>query len=343
MPRKLPLIHPGEILLEEFMKPMGISQNKLARDIDVPPKRVNAIVNRKSGTTADTALRLSKYFGTTAQFGVNLRVVVAEPRTSDEEAQRYVNEVVSRETFGEQTIEREAEREAREVSSSCPWCGFRALLLGLFFFAMALFLFPISARADCRTIVTNLAMGMRYGPEERFELGVCFETGRGGVPQDYAEATKHYRAAAEGGIEDAHLALAIMLQDGRGMPRDCPAAQAVYRKFAERGDPRGMLLLGLSMYRGTIADKYIRPYVRPREGAQGMYGKPRPAEGKPCAPGTLIETHMWLNLALASYSFELNESVHREATSARSSISRLLTPEQLAEAQRRAREWKPKR
>jgi len=73
MPRKLPLIHPGEILLEEFMKPMGVSQNKLARDIDVPPKRVNTIVNGKGGITADTALRLSKYFGTTAQFWMNLQ------------------------------------------------------------------------------------------------------------------------------------------------------------------------------------------------------------------------------------------------------------------------------
>ena len=56
-------IHPGEILLEEFMKPMGISINQLARDIAVPPGRISAIVNGKRAITADTALRLGKYFG----------------------------------------------------------------------------------------------------------------------------------------------------------------------------------------------------------------------------------------------------------------------------------------
>ncbi|MBI4252106.1 MAG: HigA family addiction module antidote protein [Candidatus Tectomicrobia bacterium] len=60
MAKRLDPIHPGEVLLEEFMKPLGVSQNKLARDIDVPAKRVNAIVNRKNGVTADTALRLAK-------------------------------------------------------------------------------------------------------------------------------------------------------------------------------------------------------------------------------------------------------------------------------------------
>ncbi|MGD0282460.1 MAG: HigA family addiction module antitoxin [Dissulfurispiraceae bacterium] len=57
-------IHPGEILLEDFMKPMGISINNLARNIAVPPGRVSAIVNGKRAITADTALRLSRYFGT---------------------------------------------------------------------------------------------------------------------------------------------------------------------------------------------------------------------------------------------------------------------------------------
>ncbi len=56
-------IHPGEVLLEEFMRPMGISINRLARDIVVPPGRISAIVNGKRSITADTALRLGKYFG----------------------------------------------------------------------------------------------------------------------------------------------------------------------------------------------------------------------------------------------------------------------------------------
>jgi len=67
------LIHPGEILLEEFMKPLGISQNALARQLRVPPDRINAIVGKKRGITADTALRLAIAFNTTPEFWINLQ------------------------------------------------------------------------------------------------------------------------------------------------------------------------------------------------------------------------------------------------------------------------------
>jgi len=66
-------IHPGEILFEEFMKPMGISINRLARDIAVPPGRISAIVNGNRAITADTALRLSKYFGVSAELWLGLQ------------------------------------------------------------------------------------------------------------------------------------------------------------------------------------------------------------------------------------------------------------------------------
>lgn len=66
-------IHPGEILLEEFMKPMDISINRLARDIAVPPGRVSAIVNGKRAITADTALRLGKYFGVSPEVWMGLQ------------------------------------------------------------------------------------------------------------------------------------------------------------------------------------------------------------------------------------------------------------------------------
>jgi addiction module HigA family antidote len=72
-PKLLPPIPPGEILVEEFMKPLGISINALARDIHVPPNRISEIVNGKRGITADTALRLSKYFGTTAELWLGLQ------------------------------------------------------------------------------------------------------------------------------------------------------------------------------------------------------------------------------------------------------------------------------
>ena len=66
-------IHPGDILFEEFMKPMGISINRLARDIAVPPGRISAIVNGQRAITADTALRLGKYFGVSSDLWLGLQ------------------------------------------------------------------------------------------------------------------------------------------------------------------------------------------------------------------------------------------------------------------------------
>jgi len=71
--KKLPLIHPGEILLEEFLNPLGISQYRLAKSISVPARRINEIVHGKRGVTADTALRLAKFFGTSDRFWINLQ------------------------------------------------------------------------------------------------------------------------------------------------------------------------------------------------------------------------------------------------------------------------------
>ena len=70
---KLPPIHPGEILLEEFLKPMGISQYRLAKDTSVPPRRINEIVHGKRAITPDTALRLSRYLGLSERFWMNLQ------------------------------------------------------------------------------------------------------------------------------------------------------------------------------------------------------------------------------------------------------------------------------
>ena len=66
-------VHPGEILFEEFLKPLGISQNKVAKDISVPPRRINEIVQGKRSITADTALRLARYFGLSERFWINLQ------------------------------------------------------------------------------------------------------------------------------------------------------------------------------------------------------------------------------------------------------------------------------
>lgn len=85
---KLAPIHPGEVLMEDFIVGFGITQNKLAVSIGVPPRRINEIVHGKRAITADTALRLGKYFGTSAQFWLNLQthydLDLAEDRVIDQ-------------------------------------------------------------------------------------------------------------------------------------------------------------------------------------------------------------------------------------------------------------------
>jgi antitoxin HigA-1 len=72
--RKMAPVHPGEILMEEFLEPMGISQYRLSKDIGVPPRRINEIVHGKRAISADTALRLARYFGMSETFWSNLQV-----------------------------------------------------------------------------------------------------------------------------------------------------------------------------------------------------------------------------------------------------------------------------
>jgi addiction module HigA family antidote len=87
MPKRMKPIHPGEVLLEEFLKPMGITQYRLAKDISVQPTRINQIVKGRTGISADTALRLARYFQMSAQFWLNLQahydLEVARDRLAD--------------------------------------------------------------------------------------------------------------------------------------------------------------------------------------------------------------------------------------------------------------------
>jgi len=92
-PELLPNIHPGEVLREEFLKPLGISQNRLARGIGVPPRRVNEIVLEKRAITADTALRLARYFGTSEAFWMGLQADYDLERTRRELGERLDWEV----------------------------------------------------------------------------------------------------------------------------------------------------------------------------------------------------------------------------------------------------------
>jgi len=96
MNTKLPLIHPGEILLEEFLRPMAISQYRLAKDISVPPRRINEIVHGTRAITADTALRLARYFDTSERFWLNLQARFDLEREKDRLGGRLETEVVRR-------------------------------------------------------------------------------------------------------------------------------------------------------------------------------------------------------------------------------------------------------
>jgi addiction module HigA family antidote len=91
--KKVALVHPGETLLEEFMKPLGLSQTRLGRDLGVSPRRLNEIVHGKRGVTADTALRLSRYFGTSAEFWLGLQADYDLDVASDLLSDRIAREV----------------------------------------------------------------------------------------------------------------------------------------------------------------------------------------------------------------------------------------------------------
>ena len=93
MARKLPPIHPGEILLEEYLKPLGISQYRLAKDINVPPRRINEIVHGERSVSADTALRLARYFRTSERFLFNLQTRYDLEVEKDRLGQRLLREV----------------------------------------------------------------------------------------------------------------------------------------------------------------------------------------------------------------------------------------------------------
>ncbi|MGI8573827.1 MAG: HigA family addiction module antitoxin [Egibacteraceae bacterium] len=92
----LPPVHPGEVLLEEFLGPMELSQYRLAKDIGVPPRRINEIVHGKRSVTADTALRLARYFETSARFWLSLQAQYDLDVQSDLLGDRLEREVTRR-------------------------------------------------------------------------------------------------------------------------------------------------------------------------------------------------------------------------------------------------------
>jgi len=98
--KRLAPVHPGEVLLEEFLKPMGLSQNKLALSLGVHPRKINEIVLGKRRITAETALRLARYFGTSPQFWLGLQADYDLDVASDELGERLDREVRVRALVG---------------------------------------------------------------------------------------------------------------------------------------------------------------------------------------------------------------------------------------------------
>ena len=98
--KRLPPVHPGEVLLEEFLKPLGLSQNRLGLSVSVHPRRINEIVLHKRRVTAETALRLARYFGTSPQFWLGLQSDYDLDVAADELGERLEREVQVRAKAG---------------------------------------------------------------------------------------------------------------------------------------------------------------------------------------------------------------------------------------------------
>jgi addiction module HigA family antidote len=98
--KRIQPIHPGEILFKEFLEPLGVSQYRIAKDISVPARRINEIVHGNRSITADTALRLARYFGTSDRFWLNLQMRYDLEREKDRLKDRLEREVIALERAG---------------------------------------------------------------------------------------------------------------------------------------------------------------------------------------------------------------------------------------------------
>jgi addiction module HigA family antidote len=94
MTKRLAPVHPGEVLLEEFLQPMGLSQYRLAKEIHVPARRINEIVHGTRGVSADTALRLARFFGTSERFWMNLQTQFDLDIEYDRDGEQIEREIV---------------------------------------------------------------------------------------------------------------------------------------------------------------------------------------------------------------------------------------------------------
>lgn len=142
-------------------------------------------------------------------------------------------------------------------------------------------------------------------------LGVMYDNGRG-TPQDYTKALMWYRRSAGQGLPEAQHNLGLMYENGQGVPQNYPEAVKWYRRAAEQGMPDSQANLGIMYYKGQGVSK------------------------------DYVLAHMWLDLAASRYPASVIKNL-KDAVNYRDVVDSLMTPAQIAEAQRLAREWKPKK
>lgn len=177
----------------------------------------------------------------------------------------------------------------------------------------------------------------------QFNLGIMYYQGQG-VVQDYAEAARWYRKAAELGVTKAQFNLGVMYAQGRGVARDYAEAARWYRKAAEQGDPGAQFNLGVMYHQGQgVAQDYAEAVRWIRKAAE--QGDPNAqfnlgisyGQGQGVAQD-YVQAHLWLSLAVSNAS----ETNRRVPADSRDALARKMSPSQIAEAQRLAREWKPR-
>jgi hypothetical protein len=237
----------------------------------------------------------------------------------------------------------------------------------------------LSAPVDAQEAHAALLARAEQGgdAEEQYAIGFAYQNGRGGLPQDYAEAARWYRLAAEQGSVEAQYGLGRMYRIGEGVPEDDAEAARFYRLAAEQGHVLAQVNLGVSYATGEgVLQDYVEAvrwyrmaaeqgdaeaqfllgfYYSTGEGLPQDYAeavrwlrlaaeqghaeaqfllakKYRFGEG---VPQDYVQSHMWVNLAASRLTGETREA----AVEARDNVAQIMTPEQIAEAQRLAREW----
>jgi TPR repeat protein len=186
---------------------------------------------------------------------------------------------------------------------------------------------------------------VRYGAERKVAmaqrlLGVRFWEGNG-VLQDYQQATIWFRGAAEQGDADALFYLGVAYEEGKGVPQDPKEALAWYRKSAEKGNANAQYNVGHSYSRGTgITQDYTQAALWFRKAAEQGNSRAQYALGRTYVygegvPQDYVEAHKWMNLATARAEAELRGDIAK----GRDSLAKSMTPEQIAQAQKLAREW----